>query len=298
MPRRGELARRAAATSPAGVRTITPTSGWSVLDVLELVHVAGSRSRRAVDLVGRHHPRAARAAAAELRRRARPRAAASAGSAARAAARRARRSRRRADGRSRPAVRRAPAPSSDGFRRSSRWTCSRSSLGSFASRSSVELRHRARVEAARGRRAARRRRPAAGGLRLQAGDAAGRVHEHVGGGQQVGHLVGEAVDVHARLAGEGARASFSASWLVAPGEADDARDLRHAAELAHGALDVADAPAAAGDDHHPSRPRAARARAAPRAGSAASRNSAEISGRTTRALPRPAIRSTAGTDSP
>ena len=64
-------------------------------------------------------------------------------------------------------------------------------------------------------------------------------------------------------------------------------DLRAPCELAHGARDVADAPAAAGDDHHAPLLGQARARAAPATGQRGSRNSAEISGRTSCTLPAP-----------
>ncbi len=91
-----------------------------------------------------------------------------------------------------------------------------------------------------------------GGLRLQAGDAAGGVHEHVGGRQQPRHLVGEPVHVHALLAGELGVQPF-AQLLVASRQAHDRAHLGLAQQLAHGARDVAHTPAAAGDDDHPAR---------------------------------------------
>ena len=92
----------------------------------------------------------------------------------------------------------------------------------------------------------------AGGLRLQAGDSAGGVHERIGGREQLGHGVGEPVHVHAGLPREGGPEAL-VQLLVAAGEADDARDRGYPAELAHGALDVAHPPASAGDDHHAAR---------------------------------------------
>ena len=113
-----------------------------------------------------------------------------------------------------------------------------------------ELRHCARVEArvADGQAVGDHRH--ACGLRLEACDAARGVHEHVGRGQQIGHLVREAVDVDAWLLAEVA-AELLRELVVAPCEADDARDVVHPAELADRALDVSDAPAATRDDHHP-----------------------------------------------
>ena len=63
----------------------------------------------------------------------------------------------------------------------------------------VEHRHLARVQARVADRQPVGDDRRAGGARLQAGDAAGGVHEHVGGREQLGHAVGEAVDVDARL---------------------------------------------------------------------------------------------------
>ena len=80
----------------------------------------------------------------------------------------------------------------------------------------VERGHRARVQARVADRQAvgddrRARRPG-----LQAGDAAGRVHEHVGGGQDLGHLVGEAVDAHPRFAREQRRAASPPAGSLRP----------------------------------------------------------------------------------
>ncbi len=92
------------------------------------------------------------------------------------------------------------------------------------------------------------RRPGRPGL--QARHAAGRVDEHVGRGQQLGHFVGEAEYVDPVLVREGC-AELRVELLVAPSQADDAAHLGGPDELAHRARDVADAPAAAGDDDHP-----------------------------------------------
>ena len=136
----------------------------------------------------------------------------------------------------------------------------------------------------------------AGRLRLQAGDPAGGVHERVGGRQQLGHLVGEPVDVDARLAREGGGEPL-VQLLIAPGEADDAGDLADAAELAT-------APSTSPTPQPPPETTTMR----PSSGSPSVRrdssgqrgwrNSAEISGATRRAEPCPAIRSTEGIDSP
>ena len=87
--------------------------------------------------------------------------------------------------------------------------------------------------------------------------------------------------------------------LVASGEADDARDLLALAELAHGARDVPHAPAAARDDHHPSvLGQAERAPARVESGSAARGTRPRSADARSCTLPRPAIRSTDGIDSP
>ena len=69
-------------------------------------------------------------------------------------------------------------------------------------------------------------------------------------------------------------------------------------ELAHGAGDVPHPPASARDDHHAALLGQPERAARRRAGSGAARNSADISGRTSRTLPGPAMRSTEGIDSP
>ena len=140
-------------------------------------------------------------------------------------------------------------------------------VGVVRQQQQIERRHRAGVDARMpdGQSVGDDRR--AGRLGLQARDAPGRVHEHVGGRQQVGHPVGEPVDAHAWLLGE-ALAQLLLQLLVAAGQADDAADLRDLDELGDGSGDVANAPAAAGDDDHPAVLGQARARGAPRWGSA------------------------------
>ena len=81
------------------------------------------------------------------------------------------------------------------------------------------------------------------------------------GGHPLGHAVGEGLDAHARLACE-ARGDPRAQSLVVPAEADD---LRHAIQRERDldrTRDIADAPAAARDEHDRRRPAAARAPAA------------------------------------
>ena len=83
--------------------------------------------------------------------------------------------------------------------------------------------------------------------RLEAGDAAGAVHEHVGGGQQLAHAVGEAEDADV-LAARERLVKLAANALVAAGDADDVRVGDRGRRL-RGAGEVADAPAAARYDH-------------------------------------------------
>ena len=114
----------------------------------------------------------------------------------------------------------------------------------------VQIGHRARVQprVTHGQPVGDHRR--ARGLRLQAGDPAGGVHEHVGGRQQSRHLVGEPVHVHGRLTGE-LVAQLLAQLLVASRQAHDRAHLGHVHQLAYGTRQIAHPPAAAGDDHHP-----------------------------------------------
>ena len=92
--------------------------------------------------------------------------------------------------------------------------------------------------------------------------------------------------------------SFCASCSLRPARQTMLADLGHARELAHGAGDVADAPAAAGDDDHApvlGQPeRAARLRAGSAARGTRPRSAAARAAR----CPRPAMRSTDGIDSP
>ena len=83
------------------------------------------------------------------------------------------------------------------------------------------------------------------GESLEAGDAAGGVDEHVSRGQEVAHRVGEAEHLHARFPGEPGLEPH-ASRRIASGEADHGRvELER---RRHGSREVADAPAATGDD--------------------------------------------------
>jgi hypothetical protein len=70
------------------------------------------------------------------------------------------------------------------------------------------------------------------------------MYEHVGGREDLGHALGEAVDAHERLLRECALEPLL-KLLVAPCQAHDRAHSRDLGDLAHGALDVADAPAAA-----------------------------------------------------
>ena len=214
---RGRRARRPAAAARRGGRARSGRrTGWSVL-----TRASGCTSRilaaRARDLVGRHHPRADRRAAARAGWRAPPAAAASGGSGAPAAARPARPRRpRAAHRRLAPRMRSVVLSERGSGRGEARLHVLAQLVGVVGQPQQVERGHRAGVQArvADGQPVGDDRR--AGGPRLQAGDAAGGVHEHVGGGQQLGHLVGEAVHVHARLVGERPRAACSASCSLRP----------------------------------------------------------------------------------
>ena len=87
---------------------------------------------------------------------------------------------------------------------------------------------------------------AASNERLQAGHAAGGVHDRVGGRQQLAHLLGEAEHAHARLAREQGGQPCPQRF-VSGRQADDRRPRQPQAGPG-GALEIADAPAAAGDD--------------------------------------------------
>jgi hypothetical protein len=83
---------------------------------------------------------------------------------------------------------------------------------------------------------------------LEACDAAPRVHEHVGGGDEVAHPVGEAQDVHPRVRAEGVLEPL-AHLVVAAGDAHHGH-RPHVERASDRALEVADAPAAAGHERH------------------------------------------------
>ena len=94
------------------------------------------------------------------------------------------------------------------------------------------------------RRSAVRDHWALAGERLEAGDAARGVDEHVRRGQQVAHRVGEAEHPHARLVGE-RHSRAERAFLIASCEADDGRiELERSGNRAR---KVAHAPAAPGD---------------------------------------------------
>ena len=87
---------------------------------------------------------------------------------------------------------------------------------------------------------------AASNERLQAGHAAGGVDDRVGGRQQLAHLLGEAENANARLARE-QEGQPCPQRLVSGRQADDHRPRQPQAGPGR-ALEIADAPAATGDD--------------------------------------------------
>jgi hypothetical protein len=89
---------------------------------------------------------------------------------------------------------------------------------------------------------------AAGDEALQAGDASGGVDEHVGGGDQVAHAVGETEHAHPRVRAVALLEPLT-HLLVSPGNADHSGGP-HVESAADCPLEIADAPAAAGDQHH------------------------------------------------
>ena len=91
--------------------------------------------------------------------------------------------------------------------------------------------------------------------------------------EPLGHLLGEADDAHARLAANRC-ASRVAQLVVAAAEARDDGDVELRERRVDGACEVADAPAAARDEHDLARPAAARARGARLAGRPAARTRA------------------------
>ena len=84
--------------------------------------------------------------------------------------------------------------------------------------------------------------------RLEAGDAGRRVDDGIGGRHQLVHVVREAEDARARLAGEILRQAL-ANLLVQAADADDVRALE-LQRRAYRAFELADSPAASGDDDH------------------------------------------------
>ena len=89
---------------------------------------------------------------------------------------------------------------------------------------------------------------AAADVSLEHGQAGGRVDHRVGGGHPVAHLLGEAEDADLLVAGEAAF-QLLAGDVVAAGDADDQGVLGEG--RADRALEVADPPATAGDEHDP-----------------------------------------------
>ena len=71
-----------------------------------------------------------------------------------------------------------------------------------------------------------RDRRAAAHHRLEHGQPAGRVDERVGGGEPVGHLVGEPLDAHARRRRRSRCSQLRAELVVAAAQADDLVDAR------------------------------------------------------------------------
>ena len=91
-------------------------------------------------------------------------------------------------------------------------------------------------------------RRAAAHVRLEHGQPAGRVDERVARREPLAHLLGEADHPHARLAGV-ARTQPRAQLLVAAAEARDDGRRPSCERRVDRALEVADAPASAGDEH-------------------------------------------------
>ena len=73
------------------------------------------------------------------------------------------------------------------------------------------------------------------------------MHEHVGGGQELRHFLGEAEHAHVP-ARRKTLGQLAAHFLVASGNADHRR-IGNPFELADGALEIAHPPAAAGHDY-------------------------------------------------
>ena len=85
---------------------------------------------------------------------------------------------------------------------------------------------------------------------FETGDPTAGVDQHVGGGDQVGHPVGEAQYLNARLPGEGHEQPL-ADLVVATRHADHGGCPRFE-RSGYRPVEVADAPSPAGDQGHPS----------------------------------------------
>ena len=246
------------------------------LDVRERVDVqtfAASAVTSSVDII--HAP--APSSSTQLRRQRDACAAASAGSGARGAARRSTTSTAAGSRRGRAIARRPSAARR--HRGEARPHVLAQLVGVVGQPQQVERGHRAGVQARVPDRQPvgddrRARRP-----RLQAGHAAGRVHEHVGGREQLGHLVGEAVHVHARLVGEGLRAaSARAARCARPGRRCSSPRGRAMNSRTAPSMSPTPQPPPETTTMRPSSGRPSARRAC--SGQRGCRNSAEISGRT------------------
>ena len=136
---------------------------------------------------------------------------------------------------------------------------------------------------------------AAADVGLEHGQAGGRVDHRVGRRHPVAHLLGEAEDPHLLVAAE-ALLQLLAGDLVAAGDADDEGVLVGERRVDR-ALEVADPPAAAGDEHEPGVGGDAERLRGRRGGCAASGTRGEIGGRIHSTLPGPTSLSTSSIDS-
>ena len=242
-------------------RTITRDDRVARLDRLDrgCTSTDANASSSSVDITQTPPPSVSSSAVADARQRA----GASARSGRRAAAPRAPPRRRRASRRARRArasAARAARSRARRARRSSRGESASSRYSCSAIARGVEL-GVADGQAVGDDRAAARH-------RLEAGHAAGRVHEHVGRREQVGHPVGEAEHAHVARRRRSAASRRSRAASLRPATQTTVVS-GSAAELVDGALEVADAPAAAGDDDDVAARRAGRARRARRRARAA-----------------------------
>ena len=156
-----------------------------------------------------------------------------------------------------PRPRRAPATRLTGSSGNATAVRPSSSAAATASRSAARRRRDAREPEAREGAVVRadvtappavRDRRAAAHQRLEHGQPAGRMDERIGRGEPVRHLVRERLGPHTLVAREVLLERLP-ELLVVAAQADDLVDSLHGEHLAHRALDVADAPAAAGDEH-------------------------------------------------